>query len=423
MKTFNKSTLAAAVGTATLALAMSGQAQAESSVTLSGWINEGLTYFDDGDNSDVVQTSDNGTTLGSRITFSGSTDLANTGMNAGFEVILEPLSTNTPLIFSNQDGATASGQRFDDNLGADIGVLGSSVNVGGPFGKFTVGLQSMPTDNIAVLADPSLTLWPSISPVFRGNGFSIKGTEGSGGPGVAGEQVWGQFLNCYTAPELQGAGGIGIDCNGIYRNGVRYDLPTFVDGLGIAVGYANDDIYDVAAKYNIELAGRLNTILHAGYATNQGPSTGGNAGGVFYDEADNIQVQLGLMDAPTGLFGTLAYQRETVDGEVAGFEDSTDAWWGKVGIKRSFTAVGDTAVAFQYGQYNDQHGALGVTSGITGSEVRRLGVEVSQYFGSDLIIYGVWERLDLDGVDGPGSAAFAGAEELDTVTLGLTYFF
>ncbi|MDZ7736947.1 MAG: hypothetical protein U5P41_13275 [Gammaproteobacteria bacterium] len=49
MKNFNKSTLAAAVGTAALALAVSGPAQAESSWSLSGWINQGMTYADDGD--------------------------------------------------------------------------------------------------------------------------------------------------------------------------------------------------------------------------------------------------------------------------------------------------------------------------------------------------------------------------------------
>lgn len=417
MKTFNKSTLAAAVGTAALAMTVSGPAQAESSVNISGWINEGLIYYDDGVGSDVVQSSDNGTTLGSRITFSGSTDLANTGMNAGFEVILEPQALNTPLIFSNQTASAGSGGPFDDSNGHSIGVLGSSVNVGGPFGKFTVGLQSMPTDNIAVLADPSVTLWPSISPVFRGNGFNIQGAGAALGAGGA---VWGDFMGCLTAPELQGIGGIGLDCNGIYRQGVRYDLPTFVDGLNIAVGYANDDIYDVAGKYNADF-GAFTTMLHVGYAQNNGPSTGGNAAG-FYDSAENFQTQLGVMHNPTGIFGTFAYQYEEADGAVAGYGDDTDAYWGKLGIKKAWTSVGDTAIAVQYGSYNDQYGVLGVTSGVTGSEVERMGVEVSQYFGSNLMIYGVWEQLDLD-VDGPGSAAFAGSDELDTVTLGLTYFF
>ena len=56
--------------------------------SISGWINEALIYYDDGDRNDFVQASDNGTTLGSRITLAGSTELENSGLDAGFEVIL-----------------------------------------------------------------------------------------------------------------------------------------------------------------------------------------------------------------------------------------------------------------------------------------------------------------------------------------------
>ena len=192
--------------------------------SISGWINEGVTSWDDGIGSGVAQLSDNGTTLGSRITLSGSAPLNDNGLNAGFEVILEPQgSSNTPLIFANQDNT-------DSVAFHSIGVLGSSAYVGGNWGKLTVGMQSMPTDNIAVLADPSLTLWSGISPVFRGNGFFIRGL-GAG----ASNTVWGSFLNCLTSNVLTGVGGIGIDCNCIYRQGIRYDFPAFGD-VSVAVG-------------------------------------------------------------------------------------------------------------------------------------------------------------------------------------------
>ena len=58
--------------------------------SLSGWINQGVTYADDGTTSDIVSVADNGTTLGSRLTFAGSTDLPG-GTNAGFEVIYSGL--------------------------------------------------------------------------------------------------------------------------------------------------------------------------------------------------------------------------------------------------------------------------------------------------------------------------------------------
>ncbi len=458
----------AALVAATSMLPLSQAAMAE--VTISGWINEGVQFYDDGVGSDVVQTSENGTTLGSRITFAGSSEVA-TGIDAGFEVILEPMSNGTPLVFSNQQAGLLNGDAFGDSTGHNIGVLGSSVHVGGAWGKVTVGLQSMPTDNIAVLEDPSLTLWSGISPVFRGNGFNIQGLTAAGaaagvqgilaavanGHGVikgtdagglaqGGGTTWGDFMSCMTSAELSGPGGIGIDCNGIYRQGVRYDLPAF-GPVTIAIGYANDDIYDIAAKYKGDL-GSLKAQLAIGYAVNNGvahtlASVGGgrtalDAGALLgYNEAENFQLQAGLMHPATGLFGSIAYQHEESDGLGAGvalngsdaISDDSDAWWLKVGIKKQWFSLGDTSLSFDYGQYQDQYYAIntglmiaGSTLSITGSEVERIGLGVDQYFGSSLIIYGKWEQLSLD-VDGTAAPLFSGADDLDTFTLGATYFF
>ncbi|MCP4299989.1 MAG: porin [Gammaproteobacteria bacterium] len=376
----------------------------EAKWSISGWINEGVLSWDDGVDSGLSQLSDNGTTLGSRITLAGSAKVSE-GLTAGFEVILEPLSVPTPLIFSNQDG-------IKGNNGAEIGVLGSSAHFGGSWGKITIGLQSMPTDNIAVLADPSLTLWSGISPVFRGNGFFIRGL-GAG----ASNEVWGSFLNCLTANGLTGIGGIGIDCNGIYRNGVRYDFPAW-GNVSVAVGYANDDIYDIAAKYSGKL-GRLTALLNVGYAVNSdGGAVVGATGG-----ADSFQAQGGLMDPDTGLFGTLAIQFESADGAAAGTGNDTDAYYLKAGIKRKWLDAGDSAFYFEYATYNDQFGS-GNADGITGSEVQHFGLSYDQYFGDKLIIYGKFENLSLD-VDGDANAQalYGGAEDLGTFTFGVTFFF
>lgn len=407
-QTLTSLTVASAVGLAVAGTAAAQDGGAEFSI--SGWINEGAAYYDDGQSADLVQVSDNGTTLGSRITFSGAADLPNSGARAGFEVILEPQSVFTPLIFSNQTN-------FDTQNGGDIRLLGSSAYIEGKAGKLTVGLQSMPTDNIAVLADPSLTLWSSISPVFRFNGFNIRGT-------TDGNAVWGDFLECLTGNELQGAGGIGIDCNGIFRNGIRYDLPTFVEGLNIAAGYANDDIFDVAVKYNHDF-GPVSGIFHAGFATNSG-------GTAFYNSANILQFQAGLQHEDTGLFGTFAFQAESANdltetGQAIAYGDDTTAWWFKGGIKKGWLPFGETSISGWYGQYNDQYGDINasLTSGtVTDSQLDRIGFSVDQYFGSKLIMYVVYENLDVE-VDGTGGvgAAFANADAINSVVFGMTFFF
>lgn len=386
------------------------QAAADGNWDISGWINEGVTYYDDGAASGIYQTSENGHTLGSRITLSGSTDLPNSGLSAGFELILEPQSSSE-LLGSGSGGFGSSTFGKESIGGPDpfltdaellgsghrVTILGNSVHFAGSFGKVTIGLQSMPTDNIAVLEDPSLTLWSAISPVFVGNGATIVGGNGA---------TWSNFLACGT-----NIGGIGLDCNGIYRKGVRYDLPAY-GPVTVAVGVANDDVYDIAAKYKQTWAG-INTSLAVGYATLSANNGFGGRG------SDNFQMQAGAMDPNSGIFGSIAYQYEAMDSVAAGLQDSTYAWWLKVGIKKGFNSFGDTSLSFNYGQYNDQYDS---DSDLSGSEVQRIGFSVDQYFGSRLIIYGVWEQLDLD-VSGTNAAAYSDANELNTFRTGLTFFF
>ena len=54
-------------------------------VNISGWVNEGMFYYDDGNSSDVSVVQDNGTTLATRINFIGTQELPNSGLTAGFE--------------------------------------------------------------------------------------------------------------------------------------------------------------------------------------------------------------------------------------------------------------------------------------------------------------------------------------------------
>lgn len=436
----NKTIKGACLVAATAMLPLS-QAATAGEVNISGWVNEAMTYYDDGQGSDVVQSSDNGATLNSRITFTGSADAGSTGMKAGFEITMEPtngfnsgaLGGVTPLL-------TATQANFSDDNGfaESVSLLASNLWLSGGFGKVTLGTQSMPTDNIAVLDDPSATLWTNVAPVFRLTGFTMRGLGAGAGAGN-----WGSFLQCLNTAALA----IGIDCNGIYRNGIRYDLPTFA-GIDIAVGYSNDDIYDIAAKYKTSLAG-LNASLSLGYSINQGGSgtssvangilnggaVGANIGSGSFagtNETEMFAMQVGLMDPATGIFGAISYQREDAETTLATLSDDNNSWYFKGGIKRDFNSLGATSIHGSYGSYNDQFGTAGTTTGagVDGSEVERLSFGVTQYIGSQLQIYGTWEQLDLD-VDCAGTAAvvtacnaqYAGVEELDMFSLGAVFFF
>jgi len=384
-------------------------------VNISGWVNEEMFAYDDGNSSDIIAAEANGITLGTRLQFAGTQELPNSGLTAGFEFSVEPGGL-TPLLSITQANGGDNNTAF-----TSVNLLSSSINLSGGFGKVTLGTQSMPTDNIGVLSDPSLTLWASVSPVFRGNGLTIQGL----GAGAA-NTTWASNLQCVTTPGL----GIGFDCNGVYRTGLRYDLPAFM-GIKVAVGYANDDIYDISLNHSGSIAG-LNTVIGMGYAINQGGGGSNLADGT--NETEVFQVQAGLMDPGTGIFGSVAYMNDQGDGGtgttgtggVTG--DDIDSYFIKVGVKRDFNSLGPTAISMIYGSYNDGMGAGDV--GLTGSEVERIGVSITQYFGAGFQIYGTWEQLDLD-VDCGGTAVqattcttnYGGADELDLFALGATYFF
>jgi len=376
-------------------------------------------FYDDGVGSDVFSGADNGTTLNTRLAFQGVQEMKGSSLSAGFDITIEPEASTlpgfgvpgagvTPLLFANQ--ANSGDSNF---FGDAITLLDSHIWMKGNLGKVSVGTQSMPTDNMAVLADKSLTLWTGVAPMFRGNGFTIQGTTNGA--------TWANFLQCQNTNGLN----IGFDCNGIYRTGVRYDTPQF-GPFRAALGWANDDIYDIAGWYDGTIGG-LNVSLHGGASMNQGlgaNSVGGN-------EAWQFQTQLGVMDPGTGLFGSISYQYEETDNIASGTasEDSDDAYYIKIGIKRDFNSLGPTAFTFDYGSHNDFYGtagtSAGVVAGVTGSEIERFGFGINQYFGAGFILYGKYEQLDLnvDCSTAACSATYVGADELDTFNLGAVLFF
>jgi hypothetical protein len=134
-------------------------------------------------------------------------------------------------------------------------------------------------------------------------------------------------------------------------------------------------------------------------------------------------VQGGVLHSGTGLFGVLTYQYEKADSAASGTGDDTDAYYVKAGIKKRWFDFGDTSLYGEFGYYKDQYGA-GNVDGITGSDVQRIGVSAVQEFGDRLRIYIKFENLSLD-VDGNATAKaiYDGADDLNTITTAVTYFF
>ncbi|MDZ7736949.1 MAG: hypothetical protein U5P41_13285 [Gammaproteobacteria bacterium] len=97
-----------------------------------------------------------------------------------------------------------------------------------------------------------------------------------------------------------------------------------------------------------------------------------------------------------------------------------------MGVKRQFNSLGDTSFAFQYGSYNDQYGALALLTGVTGSEVERIGLRSQPVLRRQADP--VWNLREPERrvlmVQAPLlGLLLAPVIDLDTFTMGLTYFF
>ena len=107
------------------------------SLTVSGWVNQQITFWDDGQESNVY-IHDLGTTLGSHVRFTGQATIS-PGWSAGYVLHLEAISS---------DGLTIS-QNTDNGPAAYVGVASGVQTLQSywfvkseSLGKVSVGLQS-----------------------------------------------------------------------------------------------------------------------------------------------------------------------------------------------------------------------------------------------------------------------------------------
>ena len=286
------------------------------SLTISGWVAEQVTYWDDGVEDNVYVTG-LGSTLASNVKFTGQATIV-PGWTAGYVLHIEAdgsdaLTTsqgvpNGPGLLSG--GFATGSSNFVQTMQSFWFIKSESL------GKVSVGLQSMVSDNAAILVDGSGSLVPANWVAFDFLSFGAGGTA----------KTFGAF----------GAGGgtcIPGDCYGVPNNSVRYDSPTFA-GFSASASWGNDDIWDVGLRYAGEVVGfkLAATVVYA--ERNVGAT-----------DDEYLQAGLYIQHIGTGLFGLVNY---------ADFEDNTAAaddgevWYFKAGLRQRWTPLGHTVL---YGEY------------------------------------------------------------------------
>ena len=373
------------------------------SLTVSGWVGQQITFWDDGFESNTY-IHDLGTTLGSHVKFTGSAQIS-PGWSAGYVLHIEAISNEGLLI--NQDTPNASSLYnvlSGDNVAGQGGtqVLQSYWFVKSDhLGKVSIGRQSQASDNTAILVDGSGSLVPANWVAFDTNNFAIR----TSGGGTAG--TWGGAQSCF------GMGGAWGDCNGLTQNVVRYDSPTFA-GFSLSASWGDDDMWDIAARYagehhgfKVAIAGAYNEVSNLDY------NNLNSALGVAVPDMEYFQLGVYVQHVATGLFGLYNFGALEID--EAGGQDDIDTHYFKAGLRTKFNHLGATVF---YGEYlMGDDGGLGISDGAaieaTASELEVWGLGVVQEV--DAAAMSVWVKYRNLSFEDNSSLSY---EDFDYVGVG-----
>jgi predicted porin len=340
------------------------------SLTISGWVAQQVTFWDDGIEKNAY-ISDIGTTLASHVKFTGSAKIS-PDWSAGYVLHIEAIS-NEPLGLS---------QTNDNSVGARVGVLQSFWFLKSEsLGKLSVGLQSSAADNVAILPDGSGSLIAANYVLFDNNGFNLVRKTGAGLSRSA--QSWGQLATCGNL-QL----GVSADCDGVPNNNVRYDTPTF-GGFSASASWGEDDIWAVAGRYAGEFSG-VKLALAAAYTESTDNSVGGanpvlSGGQVYRRSAAALQIGAYVQHVPTGLFVYGAYGQDYNDGLQSpterlarGVKTDGDNFYVKAGVRTKLSPLGATVFFGEYGENNDKQSLALFQQGVASSSISQWGLGVVQ---------------------------------------------
>ena len=380
------------------------------SLTVSGWVNQQITFWDDGGESNIY-IHDLGTTLGSHVKFTGQATIA-PGYSAGYVLHIEALGSDG--LTTNQ--STANGPALYNLLGTGVDAKGKRITSAGngvqtlqsywfvksdQLGKVSVGLQSQASDNTAILVDGSGSLISANWVAFDTNSFGLRNSAGALIKGA----TWGGAQGC------AGEGGAWGDCNGLPQQVVRYDSPSF-GGFSVSASWGADDMWDVAGRYAGEFSGfklaaaaAYNEVSDSNYNNlkNNGIVPGGLPNSQYF------QAGLYVEHVATGLFGLGNYGNLDFDGNK---NPNAETWYAKGGLRTRFSSLGHTVF---YGEYlNGQDGGFNKGSTL---EVWGAGV-VQEVDAAAMSVWLKYRNLSYDDSVLNGKTAATDVQDFRYIGLG-----
>lgn len=370
------------------------------SLTISGYIAQEITVWDDGEESNAY-IHGLGPTQASHVKFNGQAVIA-PGWTAGYLLRIQDLTGNA--FSGGAAGVSQSTSTRNDNLNTQMSYWYVQSK---ELGKVSVGRLAHAAKSAGMFTDLSGTQIIDNYTFLDGfPNFQLRAS--SGAPTSL---TWGQLGFCYT----QGAP-LGGDCNGIVMNGVRYDTPTFA-GFSASASWGEDDFWELAARYSGEVAG-FKVAAGIGYTVMNDENTS-IAVPAAHKDSEFFQAGVYIQHIGTGLFVHGIYGEEDNNGTALTsglIEPNSDQYYVKAGIRRKVLPLGATIVYGDYARYNDQLGPAAINQGATSSVLERMGGGIAQEIDSAaMTVYLKYQhyQADIDGI-----AALESLEDADFVSFG-----
>lgn len=404
----------------------------KTTLTVYGFVNRALLYWDDGIQSDVYSVdNDNAST---RFGFKGKVSPI-AGLEIGYliEVDWNSAASNEVSNISNWRAfnAPADADPVLANGNADDGVIfGADMRHAAVYlktarGKVTLGHTSQPMSGITEI-DLSGTKVVATARGIRWNQNFVLAVNGAYYSNGTHALTWGNIS------PLRGHLG------GTRRDLIRYDSPT-IAGFTLSAAWGEDDFWGVAGRWAGSL-GDFNIAAGLGYREHNGRQTVVDALGAAYtagDSEDNGNTGTGVdilagsaavLHVPTGLNLHFAAGQAVHANVTPGRDDTTTFWYIKGGLKAKHFAMGPTALYAEY--YDSENGAAGATANaafnggflIDNSDVDFWGLGVVQHIPSAATeIYLGYRKFTGSATITPigGAPVNVGFDDLDMVMGGM----
>jgi predicted porin len=356
------------------------------SLTISGFVAQEITWWDDGGERNVYLHG-LGPTQASHVKFTGEANVA-PRWAAGYTLRIQNLSDNP---FGRNASTGQAINQFSPDFSQGLNVqLSYWYLQSEDLGKISVGRQPNAAKSAAMFTDQSGTQIIANYTFLDGFPQFIVRSGGDLSPSTL---TWGQLAFCYSqsAP-------LGGDCDGLVMNAVRYDTPIFA-GFSASASWGEDDDWEIAARYAGEWSG-FKILLGVGYSESTYKSATYPLPAGSTKDTNFFQVGGYIQHLATGIFVHGAYGREDhSDTMLAGriTPPNSDQWYFKGGIRKKWTSLGATIVYGDYAQYNDQLGPAALNLGATSSTLHRFGGGVAQEIDvAAMTVYLKYQRYDAD---------------------------